>query len=79
MLVVIEEYLKYPRHLHFKQVVHSLLEVGLLKSNADGKDVIRVYSITPDPSALDGISLLMDDVTNIGGRRKSQSLDGKGA
>ena len=66
------------RYIHFQEVVHSILEVTLLKSNTDRENMIRVNSITPDPPLLDGISLLMNYMANICGRRESQSLDGKG-
>jgi hypothetical protein len=66
-------------NIHFHKVVHSLLEVLLLESYADGKDVIGINRICSNPALLESASLLVDGVAPIRIGRKGKSLDGEDA
>ena len=62
-----------PKHLHFTEMPGTQIEITLLQPYTSWENMIRVQCITLDPFSLDGVSLLMDDMVDTGGSRKSES------
>lgn len=50
------------RYLHVKQIIHSLVQIVLLQSNANGDFGARVERLPLNPSRAVGIPFLMDYV-----------------